>query len=201
MPMFKRITREVLERFLSEIKSSLDGLCDSLDEDVLCYLFMKLYEYVQCLSKFRMLGEKDLYNVNVTVKDIRSLINIDKSENWEYQNFLLNNLMKFRNAIGHSSFDEADHVLEFLSDSEVYTLFRELRLDEELISKLQRVEYLFSSKETLKAECREDCKRFIVLGRKKQATVGVVLASLYKKYPKSIVDDCFLSTIKNECFI
>ena len=197
MPVFDKITKEMLDKFYQDLVSGLDILCDTLDENLLCYMFLKLYEFTQCWVKFNNAGQQDLCNVKVSNKDLKLCLD-SKSEQ---QLYFINNMLHIRNAIGHHSFDEVGNILKLLSNPKFYIVMRKFKLDEELVSKLQRVEYLFSSKKTLKDECMKDCKRFIVLGRKKQATAGVVLASLYKKYPKLIVDDCFLSMIKNECFI
>lgn len=52
MPIYDEISKELLDKWIIDLINQFENLYRNPNQDLLSYLFLRLYEYIQCYSKY-----------------------------------------------------------------------------------------------------------------------------------------------------
>lgn len=195
MPIYDEISKELLDKWIIDLINQFENLYRNPNQDLLSYLFLRLYEYIQCYSKYYISEQKgQLSNVYITLKDIKTYM-----PNQNYRN-IINNLYNIRNKVGHGNRSLFLNILTF-NNTLFYNFLKDFGLPNNFIKLIEKVLILFSNLDTIKLKCLEDCQISLSRIRNTDYKIAQVVKELYSKYPKSFVDNNIVKILSNEYLI
>lgn len=203
MPVYRRISIEELNSWLSDLLSLLKRIYKYPDKGSILYFLVSLYEYIQVLSKLNLLGVSEAENIKITVKDIKDYLNNDSLF------VVINKFKSLRDDISHG-FISNDKFLYYLDDflctSDFLLLIDSLNLDADLTklikTVLKRLKICFTKE--YKNNCLKDCKEMLRVNKDdggSNYTVLEVVSHLKSKYDLCVIQNSIISIIGNEYVI
>lgn len=196
MPTYSEISEEILKGWFESINILCFKLKRVCDIDLLCYLFLRLYEYLQCYSKLYNSDFVKLVNVKATLSDVKKKVNDDSFFS------VINLLYGIRNDVGHCYYQSGyKKIYAVVRIKEFPFLLSEFGFSEDFVNTIISAVKQVGCKERLSSSCREDCKKVILAITDKGISLNSVFSRLYSRYPKSIVDETMISLLGSHTIV
>ena len=195
MSTYDKIDSVMLNVWLIDLTSQFNKLAELLDEDLLCYLFLKLHEYIICLCKLRNTNSDVLFNTNVKVNDIKIRL-VDTN-----YNIIANNLLRIRNSIGHGNRKLSNSILKTFNNEEFYNFLVALDIDHTLITSVKHALYNLSNICNIRNNCKVKTQKCLDEIKGTSIKISEVISDLSSKYPSSIVSSCILEVLGNDYIV
>lgn len=200
MPVYKRISIEELNLWLSDLKLLLLRVYRYPTKSSVLYLVVSLYEYVQVMAKLSILGVSEAENIKITVKDIKDYIG-----NTEGLLAITNKFKSLRDDASHGYMSDSkfmDYVTNFLCTDDFILLINSLNLDKDLTKALdmvlKRLKVCFT--EEYKRNCMKECKEMlkVIEGGSSLYSISSVVSTLKYKYDIGLIHECIISVLGDD---
>lgn len=194
MPVYKFLSKELLDTWLDNLKINFKKVYDTQDTDLLEFCMLNLYEYLQCYCKVEFMGVDRLENIKVTSDDIKDKV---KDNSLRY---LINYFRTTRNNIGHGDNYNLGDIQNIMTNPKFICLLSEVGLPTDFIQLISSiVNTIFN--EDLYNSCYNDWVAFQNKYRGSKLNIGRMSAILESKYPKSIVKETLINLISTQVFV
>lgn len=194
MPVYKFLSKELLNTWLDNLKINFKKVYDTQDTDLLEFCMLNLYEYLQCYCKLEFMGVNELEDIKVTSDDIKYKVNDDSLRH------IINSFRTIRNNIGHGDNYSLDAIQDFMSKPKFICLLSEVGLPTDFIQLISSIINTIFNKD-LYDSCYNDWIAFQNKYRGSKLNIGKMLTILESKYPKSIVEKTLLRLISTQVFV
>ena len=194
MPVYKLLSKELLNIWLDKLKINFKKVYDTQDTDLLEFCMLNLYEYLQCYCKVEFMGVDKLENIKVTSDDIKDKVNDESLR------YLINYFRTTRNNIGHGNNYNLGNIKNIMTNPKFIRLLTTVGLPTDFIQLISNITNTIFNKD-LYDSCYNDWVTLRNKYRGSKVNISTMLTALEYKYPKNIVEKTLLSLIGSEIFV
>lgn len=201
MPIYRKISLEELESWLLDLNKLVMRIYNCPTKSSILYFVVSLYEYIQVLSKLKILGVDEAENIKITVKDIKSYVNND-----DKLLSVINSFKTLRDDASHGFVSDNRFMksyIKVLCSNDFIFLLDSLNLDADLTKLIKlvikRLKICFTKE--YKSNCLKDCRDMLSVDEicgSSRYTVLEVVNKLKSKYDLYTLQSSIITILGNE---
>ena len=201
MPVYRKISLDELASWLSDLNKLVMRIYNYPTKSSILYFVVSLYEYIQVLSKLKILGVVEAENIKITVKDIKSYVNND-----DKLLSVINSFKTLRDDASHGFVSDnrfTKSYIKVLCSDDFIFLLDSLNLDADLTRLIKlvtkRLKICFTKE--YKSNCLKDCRDMLSVDEsygRSRYTVLEVVNKLRSKYDLCTLQNSIISILSNE---